>query len=91
MEMIDTVGYLAAGLVLATFCMRSMGTLRMVAIASNLAFIAYGYVGSLAPGLLLHVLLLPVNIYRLLQLGWPDKSPLAVRARSSTSRRWHRV
>jgi CRP/FNR family transcriptional regulator, cyclic AMP receptor protein len=91
MEMIDTVGYLAAGLVLATFCMRSMGTLRMAAIASNLAFIAYGYVGSLAPVLLLHVLLLPVNIYRLLQLGWPDKSPLAVRARSSTSRRWHRV
>jgi hypothetical protein len=38
----DAVGFAAAGLVLATFCMRSMITLRWVAIASNVAFIVYG-------------------------------------------------
>jgi len=65
---IDAVGYLAAGLVLATFCMRSMGGLRLVALASNLAFIAYGYLGSLTPVLVLHALLLPVNACRLVQL-----------------------
>ena len=64
----DGVGFAAAGLVLATFCMRSMSALRWVAIASNLAFIAYGYLGNLAPVLLLHMLLLPVNICRLAQL-----------------------
>jgi hypothetical protein len=65
---IDAIGFAAAGLVLATFCMRSMRALRWVAIASNLAFIAYGYLGSLAPVLLLHLLLLPVNVYRVTQL-----------------------
>ena len=64
----DGVGFSAAGLVLATFCMRSMSALRWVAIASNVAFIAYGYLGGIAPVLLLHVLLLPVNICRLTQL-----------------------
>jgi hypothetical protein len=66
--MVDGIGFAAAGLVLATFCMRSMRTLRFVAIASNVAFIAYGYLGHLAPVLWLHALLLPVNICRLMQL-----------------------
>ena len=69
LPVIDTIGFAAAGLVLATFCMRSMRALRWVAIASNLAFIAYGYLGHLAPVLLLHLALLPVNVYRLRQLG----------------------
>jgi hypothetical protein len=68
LSVIDGVGFGAAGLVLATFCMRSMNALRWIAIASNVAFIAYGYLGHLAPVLLLHALLLPVNIYRLTQL-----------------------
>jgi hypothetical protein len=66
--MIDAIGFAAASLVLATFCMRTMGALRWVALASNLVFIAYGYLGNLAPVLLLHALLLPVNAYRLTQL-----------------------
>jgi hypothetical protein len=65
---VDGIGFAAAGLVFATFCMRSMSALRWVAIVSNLAFIAYGYLGNLAPVLLLHLLLLPINICRLAQL-----------------------
>lgn len=68
LPIIDGIGFAAAGLVLATFCMRSMSALRWVAIASNVAFIAYGYLEHLAPVMLLHVLLLPVNGYRLAQL-----------------------
>ena len=72
----NEVGFAAAGLVLATFCMRSMSALRCVAIASNLAFIGYGYLGGLAPILLLHALLLPVNVYRLAQLhGCSSRRP----------------
>ncbi len=66
---VDVIGYFAAGLVLATFSMRSMFALRWVAIASNLAFIGYGYTGSLMPVLLLHLVLLPVNVARLAELG----------------------
>ena len=68
LSVIDVVGFGAAGLVLATFCMSSMNGLRWIAIASNVAFIAYGYLGELAPVLLLHALLLPVKAYRLAQL-----------------------
>jgi CRP/FNR family cyclic AMP-dependent transcriptional regulator len=64
----DPIGYAAATLVLATFCMRSMRSLRWVAIASNLAFIAYALLAELGPVLVLHALLLPVNVVRLLQL-----------------------
>jgi hypothetical protein len=77
LPVIDAIGFAAAGLVLATFCMRSMRALRWVAIASTLAFIAYGYLGSLAPVLLLHLLLLPVNVYRLAQLYRHDARALS--------------
>jgi len=63
----EWIGYLASLLVLATFCMQGMVALRAVAIASNVAFIAYAVVAGIGPVLLLHALLLPMNIYRLLQ------------------------
>lgn len=63
----DLLGYLAAGLVLTTFSVRSIVALRTVAIASNLAFIGYALVAGLAPVLVLHGLLLPLNAWRLWQ------------------------
>lgn len=68
MNAFEPVGYLASLLVLATFCMRDMVALRVVAIASNVAFIAYGGLADIGPVLLLHVLLLPVNVLRLVEL-----------------------
>lgn len=68
--MIDLLGYLASVLVLATFCMRGMVALRIAAIASNLAFISYGALADINPVLLLHLLLLPMNVYRLTQETW---------------------
>lgn len=62
------VGYLASSLVLATFCMKSMRLLRLMAIASNVGFITYAVTAGLAPILLLHVALLPINIVRLTQI-----------------------
>ena len=64
----DVIGYLASALVLATFSVRSMRTLRMTAIASNLAFIAYAAIGNMLPILILHGILLPMNIVRLTQI-----------------------
>ena len=82
---IDGIGFVAAGLVLTTFCMRSMSALRWVAIASNLAFIAYGHLGNLPPVLVLHALLLPVNAYRLTQLRWVGRSR---KERAERPRNW---
>ena len=77
---VDWVGYFAAGLVLATFCMRDMQTLRCTAVASNLAFITYGAMSGMGPVLALHLLLLPINVMHL--LTWARQQP-ASRARAA--------
>jgi CRP/FNR family transcriptional regulator, cyclic AMP receptor protein len=63
----DLVGFFAAALVLVAFVMRDVVPLRVAALCSNLAFIAYGFALNLPPVLLLHTLLLPVNGCRLIQ------------------------
>jgi hypothetical protein len=66
--MSDVLGYLASALVLLAFNARDMVALRLLAIASNGAFIAYAWVAGLAPVLVLHLLLLPMNVCRLAQV-----------------------
>jgi hypothetical protein len=68
MSYVNVVGFLASGLVLATFGMKDMVQLRVVAICSNIAFIAYGAAMHLPPVWLLHVALLPLNGVRLWQV-----------------------
>lgn len=58
------VGYIAAALSLTSFLMKSMLPLRIAAMASNVAFILYGYLEWILPALILHVILLPVNARR---------------------------
>ena len=63
--MTEVVGYAAASAVLASFLMRSMVPLRLVAILSNILFLSYGYLADIAPVLVLHAALLPINVARL--------------------------
>jgi len=70
-------GYLASALVFATFFMRSRVRMRQVALASNVAFITYGIVGSLLPLVILHSLLLPLNLWRLWEIERTHKGILA--------------
>ena len=64
----DLCGYSASALVLLTFTTRNMRLLRAIAILSNIAFMIYGAVDWLPPVFILHTLLLPLNIVRLLEL-----------------------
>jgi CRP-like cAMP-binding protein len=68
MNWIELLGYAASAAVLATFCMSTMMPLRVLALVSNVLFMAYGYADHVYPVLILHALLLPVNALRLLQL-----------------------
>jgi hypothetical protein len=61
----EITGYIASALVLLTFMAKDMRLLRIVAILSNVAFIAYGILGWLPPIFFLHLILLPLNIVRL--------------------------
>ncbi|MCK8784178.1 hypothetical protein M0638_07285 [Roseomonas sp. NAR14] len=53
---------------LRTFATRSMRCLRLVAMGSNLSFIAYAWTMRLWPILLPHAILLPLNACRLRQI-----------------------
>jgi len=65
---VQWIGYTASLLVFSTFYMKTMIPLRCVAIASNVAFLAYGYFAGLYPVFLLHAVLLPLNVFRLHQM-----------------------
>jgi CRP/FNR family cyclic AMP-dependent transcriptional regulator len=68
MTWINVLGYAASASVLATFCMSTMVPLRVIALASNVLFIAFGALAHIYPVLVLHIILLPVNITRLIQI-----------------------
>ena len=68
MGIAEASGYLASVLVFLTFYMKTMVPLRIIGICSNCAFITYGYLDSLYPVLILHLILLPLNCLRLRQI-----------------------
>jgi len=67
MSSVEVLGYAASATVLATFCMSTMIPLRILALASNILFAAYGYFDHLYPVLILHATLFPINFVRLVQ------------------------
>jgi hypothetical protein len=68
MNWIDGVGFLASAAVLATFCMKRMIVLRIIALISNILFAGYAYLDHLYPVLTLHLILIPINCFRLREL-----------------------
>jgi len=62
------LGLIAAALYFTSYSMKSMLPLRALAVASNVFFIAYGYVHSSLPELVLHGVLLPLNARRLWEI-----------------------
>jgi CRP/FNR family transcriptional regulator, cyclic AMP receptor protein len=86
--LIVIAAWVAALLVFSTFFMKTMIPLRVVAIASNVAFsgyallgLKYGIFGRVYPILVLHSVLLPLNIVRLRQV----KSLITTVNQASTS------
>lgn len=65
---VEATGYVASILVFSTFYMKTMIPLRLVGLASNVAFMIYAWLGALYPVLILHLLLFPLNLLRFYQL-----------------------
>ena len=63
------LGLLGVGFCLASFAVKSMMHLRLLAIGGNVCFIAYGYVESLLPSLALNLALLPLNAIRMREIA----------------------
>jgi CRP/FNR family cyclic AMP-dependent transcriptional regulator len=64
---IEVASYVASLLVFIAFFMKAILPLRIVAIASNLAFIVYALGAGLVPAFVLHTCLLPLNALRIVQ------------------------
>jgi len=68
MTFVKAFGWFSASLSLVTFSMKTMIPLRTAAICSNMASITYGLLLGLYPGVVLNSILLPFNIYRLIEM-----------------------
>ena len=68
MDYVQVVGFIAAGLVIATLSMRTMVPLRVIGLCSNVAFVSYGILFHSYPTIVLHSILFPLNIYRLREM-----------------------
>jgi hypothetical protein len=87
MRWVDVAGYVACSLVFLTFYMRGMVQLRVVALCSNAAFLAYAFSLHLAPIAILHSALIPVNVMRLIAALRESGVKLANIGSSAGSRR----
>jgi hypothetical protein len=70
----DALGSAACVATLLTFAQKRMWPMRISAIAANLFFIGYGALGLLYPVLFLHLILLPLNVARLIELARSDRA-----------------
>ena len=68
MDWVQMLGFLAASLMFSTFYMEKMIPLRIVGMVSNVTFILYAGIGHIWPLFVLHILLLPMNFFRLIQM-----------------------
>jgi hypothetical protein len=62
---LEIVGFIGAALAIATLAMKAMIPLRVVGIASSIFQIAFAASTGVTPMLIQHVILLPLNAYRL--------------------------
>jgi len=82
----DSLGYAAAAFVVAASYMKEMIPLRIVAVCSNVLFLAYGIALHLVPVVVLHLTLLPLNLWRLLEATRRKRVPTAARGARNAQR-----
>ncbi len=68
MSVFEVIGWIGSVLMVATFAMKRMTPLRITGICANCFMIAYAFALSIYPVLALQICLLPINIYRLVQM-----------------------
>jgi len=61
-------GFIGAVLTLASYLMKSMLPLRLMALAANVFFVAYGYLESALPSLMLYATMIPINAKKVYEI-----------------------
>jgi CRP-like cAMP-binding protein len=83
----NVLGLLGVVFCIASFIMKRMVPLRVLALVGNVSFIGYGYIESLLPSLAVNVVLLPVNALRLWEITKLTKE-IARASRDSPVSQW---
>jgi hypothetical protein len=65
---IELLGYAGAALTFGTYSMRRMIPLRVTGLCANCTFIVYAALAPVYPQLVLHSVLLPINLWRLIEM-----------------------
>lgn len=66
--LIESIGWAASALTVATYAMNTMIPLRIFAIGSSVFFLIYGVLAEVWPLVAMELLLLPINTYRFWQI-----------------------
>lgn len=61
-------GFIGAILTLASYMMKSMLPLRLVALSANVFFVLYGYLESALPSLMLYATMIPINAKKVYEI-----------------------
>lgn len=77
LDWIEMVGFSGTGFTILAYGMKYLVPLRIAAILSSIAFLIYGVLTQSYPLVVMEVVLLPINSYRLMEL-------LAQRRRSAS-------
>lgn len=86
----EIFGWAAALLTFMTYYQKTMVRLRMLGILSNVCFIAWGVAFEVYPVLVLHACLLPVNLYRFVQIQRMKRSAAVAAAGVVSPLEWLR-
>ena len=68
LDLTNTMGLIGGLVYVATLWMRTMVPLRVIGIFSNFFFLAYGILSRSLPTSILYLVLLPINLFRLIQM-----------------------
>ena len=71
---IEVIGFCGSALAILTYWMREMIPLRIVAVAGCVCFLSYGFLIGSYPLILMEATLLPINLYRLVELLRPTRA-----------------
>lgn len=67
-DWIEAVGYAGTGFTILAYGFKNLIPLRIAAILSSLAFLTYGLLVQSYPLILMEMVLLPINLFRLFEL-----------------------
>lgn len=74
-DWIEAIGYAGTGFTILAYGFKHLIPLRIAAILSSLAFLTYGLLVQSYPLVLMEAVLLPINLFRLLEIINQRRSP----------------